>query len=425
LNPILLCTVGGSHEPIVAAIRELAPEHVVFFCSDDDPATARKGSYTQVLGTGMCIKGSAGDERPTLPNIPAQAGLGPEACTVERVPADDLDRAYERMCKAMVEIASTFPDARLVADYTGGTKSMTAALVLAALAHENVELQLVTGSRSDLVKVSSGSERPAPAAVEGLRVSHALSLHVSAWRVFSYGVAAAGLARCKSPVDRELRARLDRARELSHAFDAWDRFDHPSALQTMRRYGAIVGPRLPEHYGALRILAGTESARREGLRIWDLWLNALRRARAGRYDDAVARVYRVIEWTAQWVLHTSAALSTADLPPDVAEPGLTTTSWDGKNQAGLYAGWRLVERHTSGAAARFFAGERQALLHHLEARNLSILAHGFRPIEAASWAPLHGWMEARFVPALREELAAAGQGEVFAQLPDEYPWHET
>ncbi len=38
-SPILLCTVGGSHQPILTAIRERRPAFVLFFCTDKDPGT--------------------------------------------------------------------------------------------------------------------------------------------------------------------------------------------------------------------------------------------------------------------------------------------------------------------------------------------------------------------------------------------------
>ena len=41
----------------------------------------------------------------------------------------------------------------------------------------------------------------------------------------------------------------------------------------------------------------------------DLWRNAERRAVQGRYDDAVARCYRMVEWTAQWLLRTRCNVS--------------------------------------------------------------------------------------------------------------------
>lgn len=419
---ILLVTVGGSHEPVVTAVRALSPDYVVFLCSEDNLATGRRGSYTQIEGAGNCIKAKPEDPRPTLPNIPAQAGLEAGRYRVERVSADDLDGAFASICRSIAQLAAEFPEARIVADYTGGTKTMTAALVAAALESERAELQLVTGSRADLVKVRAGTERPVLAGVERLRLSRAMALHLAAWSNYGYDVAARGLEKLPQPGDAGLRAKLNRACDLSKALAAWDRFDHAAALALLEPYAPVVAPAIPDQYAVLQLLAKSDSQRREGLQIWDLWLNALRRAAAGRYDDALARAYRMLEWTAQWILKRKAGLDTADLPPDKVRAELAVPNRDGKLQAGLFAAWQLVGMHTRGPAAQFFEAEREALRARLLARNASILAHGYSPIGAPGWDAMMSWLEERFLPMLREEIEALRPKGVFAQLPATYLW---
>lgn len=145
-NKVLICTVGGSHEPIVTALRNGRPDHVIFVCSEKDPATGRPGSEEQILRPDNIIKARPDDAKPTLPNIPAQAGLPQEQFEVLLVPADDLDAAFAAIHTALHGLRSRFPDAHVIADYTGGTKTMSSALVIAAL-ESGIELQLVTGSR--------------------------------------------------------------------------------------------------------------------------------------------------------------------------------------------------------------------------------------------------------------------------------------
>ncbi|MEZ5581392.1 MAG: hypothetical protein R3F37_00100 [Candidatus Competibacteraceae bacterium] len=139
---ILLCTVGGSHEPILTAIRATSPNYVCFICSGKDPATGKPGSDTQILGKGNIIKKSFTDDRPTLPNIPTQAGLNADQFEVIEVLADDLGQAFEQISTALLKLSHRFPEGRFLADYTGGTKTMTVALVTAALESDAVELQL-------------------------------------------------------------------------------------------------------------------------------------------------------------------------------------------------------------------------------------------------------------------------------------------
>ena len=146
-STILLCTVGGSHQPILTAISATAAHFVCFFCSGSDPATGQAGSIRQVTGKGNVIKAQPGDSGATLSNIPTQAGLGDGSFESREVPADDLDGCVAVMQGAIAELAKRFPEARFVADYTGGTKTMTAALVCAALESDGIGLQLIAGAR--------------------------------------------------------------------------------------------------------------------------------------------------------------------------------------------------------------------------------------------------------------------------------------
>ena len=236
-HPILLCTVGGSHQPIVKSIRSIGSAYVCFFCTDNDPETGKQGSLSQVTGTGNVIKASRCDTRPTLPNIPRQAGLDEDRFEHRIVPADDLDGAVIAMRGAIAALAARFPAARFVADYTGGTKTMTAALVCVALERDDVDLQLVTGARPDLDRVADGTEQPMTASVARLRLDRAMAPYLAAWRRYAYDEAAAGLScfcadlRIRIAADAPDRARLGLARVLSQALARWDDFDHAGALQ--------------------------------------------------------------------------------------------------------------------------------------------------------------------------------------------------
>ncbi len=172
-STVLICTVGGSHQPIVTAIGEIQPDFVSFLCTDRDPATGQPGSRLQVEGEGPVIKAHPADPAPTLPNIPVQAGLPDGAWEVRPVPADALDGVAEAAAEALAGLRRRFPEARRVADYTGGTKTMTAGLVLAALDEPDVELRLVTGPRADLVRVHDGAQGSAASLLDHLEIRNA------------------------------------------------------------------------------------------------------------------------------------------------------------------------------------------------------------------------------------------------------------
>ncbi|MEA3275567.1 MAG: TIGR02710 family CRISPR-associated CARF protein [Pseudomonadota bacterium] len=421
---VLVCTVGGSHQPILTALRELRPDFVLFLCTGKDPATGRPGSVSQITGKGKPVEQQGDDGTiEKLPNIPTQAGLPAERFAVREVPADDLDAAVAIILDAIADLLKRFPDAAFVADYTGGTKTMTAALVMAALESEGVDLQLVTGAREDLVRVHDGSQYGFAVGTEGIRLRRAMAPYLSAWARFAYGEAAQGLAELGRPLDAQLRAELQIATDLSYAFDAWDRFDHPAAIQRLGPYRSRVGKTHARLLTFLECLAGTgENPRRAPARLWDLWLNAQRRARQGRYDDAVARVYRLLEWVAQWLLAGKGIL-TANIAHDQIPEGMQITpNRDGKLQAGLVNAWELVAHYVQGPAREFAIGERNRMRNHLLVRNGSILAHGETPVDGQAWRELDGWVQETLLPVLTEESVKVGLRVQPPQLPDSRCW---
>lgn len=165
----------------------------------------------------------------------------------------------------------------------------------------------------------------------------------------------------------------------------------------------------------------TEDAAQEPARLFDLWRNAQRRAAQGRYDDAVARVYRLLEWSAQWLLRSRCGIDTSDVLPEQAPPDMRLTpNSKGRIQIGLMVAWELLAHHRPNSpAGTFFQAERNALLNWLLMRNHSILGHGFRPVAETDWRKTAEWMEARLTPMLLQETAELRIKEMTPQLPDQ------
>ncbi|TXI42660.1 MAG: TIGR02710 family CRISPR-associated protein [Nitrosomonas sp.] len=419
MTQILILTVGGSHQPIVSAINDLRPDFVVFVCTDRDSATGQPGSRIQIEGKGNCIKVHHNDDKPTLPNIPMQVELNDDQFEVVLTQSDNLDRIYLDCSAAIDAIYRRFPRAQIVADYTGGTKSMSAGLVMAAVESPGIDLQLVTGSRADLIKVKDGSQYSDKTEFGQVRYRRLIEPYRQAWLRYAYSEALAGLVNLRPPSAQ--RDDYTRFRELSRAFAEWDNFDHKTALDILKQYA----PSLPENYkpylNAAMRLNHTKPEKREAARLLDLYLNAERRAIQGRYDDAIARAYRLIEWTAQWILETQCGIKTGDIKQEQLPDTLQLKSnRSGIIQAGLFDAWQLVKHKTNGAAARFIADQEKPLLNHLKTRNGSILAHGFSPIQVNEWRPIQAWLKVDFIPMLLEETSNVGIKDLPLQLPNQY-----
>jgi CRISPR-associated protein (TIGR02710 family) len=309
---ILICTVGGSHQPILTALRARQWERVVFVCT---PGAG---------GSAIMVEEAVG----TLPPIPVLAGLDPDGWELVTVPPDEPDAAFAVLVDKLRALARDLPGAEIVADFTGGTKSMSAALTLAAL-EAGAALQLVTGDRPDLVRVRDSTEQAIAVRTKRIAGAREFERLASGWSRYAYQEAAEGFAALWNDLKTEGLSReelrpLTRAKELSQAFAAWDSFDHKGAFGCLRnsRYdGMTIGGR-SDWRDLAAALVREQSSPWTALHLRDLWRNAQRCAARGRHDDAVARLYRLWEGIAQWLLWADFRLDTA-----MVETGLKR-SWD-------------------------------------------------------------------------------------------------
>ena len=223
---VLVVTVGGSHEPILAAIVHANAEFVVFVCSNDDRLSGTKGSYSQIEGKGKIIKAARSDDKPTLGNIPSIAGLRADSFRVVVVDADELQESYRTIAILLDELAIEFRE--VICDYTGGTKSMTAALVMAAVQNDKVQLQVVAGTRTNLERVQTANQFVETAWVGRARFMNQMRYALGFWKSYEYSSSLSHLEMMR-PVNADDKDAHRRALTACRAFVAWDVFDHHDA----------------------------------------------------------------------------------------------------------------------------------------------------------------------------------------------------
>lgn len=419
-SSVLICTVGGSPEPILTAIRDLRPSRVVFVCS-----SGPKSSRPQVEGDGE------------KPGIAAEAGLASGSWRIVEVPPDDPDAVFLTVQREIEEFGGQASPGRIVVDFTGGTKSMSVGAALAALA-TGADLTLTTGERRDLIKVTSGTERATPVDFRGVTARFALERAEDAWRRFAYADAAELLGHAHreltlaADVPQSVRKLCDRVGRLlaaSRMFEAWDRFDHHEARYLWKTGRLeLLGGMKP--YG--EALAVLDSDDREPLVLLDLWHNAERRAKRHRFDDALARLYRLVEWTAQYILRNEHGFETARFDPSRLPEGELRTRLaaragrDGSVPVGLFDALavlrtlspdhpftRRLQQPLAGVAPL------TRLQQWIERRNRSILAHGFTPVDETLWREAHDWVNSFWLQWLSDELASRNQD--LPQFPQTFP----
>lgn len=404
MKKILILSVGGSCAPLINAIKGADADFVYFFCSKGD-----KGSAITVDGSGD----PCGDKRQTqcpecghkyyLGNpkgkaIVVQAGLDPSKYEVVTVDdPDDLNECHSKLLELERKIRQTHGDTcKVVANYTGGTKTMSVAIVLAGLLTEAWELSLNVAPRSDIIKVTGGD---VPVAIDKWRIfcQNQLEFVRKSLRGFDYSSATSLISEMLSrPLERSLRTQLIEASQICQAFEQWDKFQHDNALRLLETYGE----RYSQHIIVLkRILAKTRSTGYEI--VGDLLNNAARKAHRKHYDDAVARLYRAMELFAQVRLLeitvkdqrkrkqrlkqvSGFPLELSDLPEELQKEYETWVKNANKLLLGLREDYELLLK-LDDPLGREFKKRENKILTALNRRNLSIGAHGLTPLEERAY----------------------------------------
>jgi CRISPR-associated protein (TIGR02710 family) len=394
---ILLITVGGSHQPIVTAIRELQPDRVVFLCSD-----GAKGSKSQVIGSGTPCEVRRGTEViEKLPNIPTQVGLGdkfqPDRDVVLIEEPDDLSECYLKASLCIQNIQQNLSDAQVMADYTGGTKSMSIGLAMASVDYQ-ITLYVTTAVRTNIIKVERG-ELTGQASVAPVVAQRTIEQFLPIFlQQYNYPAAIAQLKRLLSSMalPSDIKRQIQTLYACCSGLDAWDRFEHRDALELLEpqmknpviRNIVLFLKRVINSRGQIDEKFdsnnGTEGHGYEIVQ--DLILNAERRAEQQRYDDAVGRLYRALELLAQIRLLKAYGIKTGDIDLEKLPENLRTeyekkrSPGKGKIQIASRSSYELLTKLSDDPIGKIYLENANKIINALEVRNNSLFAHGFKPI---------------------------------------------
>lgn len=382
-STLLICTVGGSPEPVVAALKQWRPLRVRFVHT---PQT--KGDIDAKIVPAARSEG---------------LDLDPGRYDPFELPdGQDLASCLDRLRQLTPEVGEWVargPGFQVVVDFTGGTKCMSASIGLQASRWPCL-FSYVGGSertKDGVGVVVSGAEKIVHQANPWDALGHqAVEDFVVLFdqRAFVAAAKVAGVA--KTRVSRPDRKReIAVLEQLAKAFDAWDRFDHQSSSATFDNVAksandlrAVLGPaqgnqvldsvrRLANHLGEL-----CRAAPPSRHHVLDLLANAKRRKDEGRVDDAVARLYRTIEAVAQVALKESHGIeSTEKVPldrvPESLRPEWASRAKDGVVALGLQDAYALLASLNDPLGEKFRSAALNGTKSPLAARNRSILAHGF------------------------------------------------
>ncbi len=386
---LLICTVGGTPEAVIAAIKGSQAEKVIFITSPETRGDVKAQVIPALTNEGVALREAQYD--------------------YFQVPdAQDFTGCVERLRELGEQVdqwRARGIDHTVIVDFTGGTKCMSASLALVAR-QWHCGFSYIGGeqrNKGGVGVVVSGKEKimhfQNPWDALGYQAVEDAALLFDQG---NYEAAEQILERALPVVHRpDVKLELNTFRSLCQAYLEWDRFQHKKAdsvLAEVQKNANHLRHLFPNSAPDVlekvtlhrRFLQDMLKSRVSRFTLVDLCANARRCASKGRYDDAVARLYRVVEASAQFKLHAKYGLYCCDAGmPDFSKldlrkvPEPLRKEWsprcreDGTISLGLQDNYRLLALLKDELAVRF---EEFRVKENLSARNRSILAHGFEPV---------------------------------------------
>jgi len=301
---------------------------------------------------------------------------------------DDVQATYKALQPKMSMLRAEYEV--LVVDYTSGTKAMTAALAILAALSEANELSYITGLRKNGV-VQPGTEQIRPIRPYFISAEQKLKTAIGFFNKAQYSTAAAILKEITKVRDPEICGKVEPILSLAEAYNLWDKFQHVEAFKKLRKIKMEELDHNKRFLGELTSRLRQEKEPEPHL-IADLLNNAKRRAeKEGKYDDAVARLYRTIELIAQYRLKTKYGIEASSCPREML-PTTLKEKWKipqeiEKLKIDLQKAYELLEAKGDKLGAKFV--QDKSLQNLLTKRNTSILAHGLTPVTKETWQKLY------------------------------------
>ena len=307
-----------------------------------------------------------------LPIVVGKTGNDYEVCEIDD--PDDINLIFKKLEPLFQKFRRQYHE--LIVDYTSGTKSMTGALCVLGSLYEANSLSYVTGERNRGIVVK-GTEKHLSINPYYITISRRFTEAISMFNKCQFEACITILSRItdETPLPEIVRKVID-LKFSAEAYSLWDRFEHNNAFVKVK---SVVNPALNNNKAFLGKL--TSSPDKEKFLIADLLNNASRRGDLEqKYDDAVARLYRTIEFIAQYRLKKYGITATDNvlrkqIPPEFQKEFIFQND---KTQLALKNAWRLLDILGDKLGHNIPADKK--LQNVLRKRNYSILAHGFEPV---------------------------------------------
>ncbi len=363
MKRILFMTVGtgiGSNSErtkrlshgLLTSIEHYKPDTIVFFGSEDSKETIE------------CLKEQYNEK------------MGEKLRNYKFVKIKDIDDFYECYTKIEKEMKKK-KDSEIIVDYTSGTKTMTTSAAICCMLYQK-KLTLVAGRRGENGIVIPGTEAPREQNLFAAYDKYLLDKVREAFNSYRFREAMDYLKHIVMLEEKGVYKKFIQGYEL------WDKFDHMKARNLLEDIKEVP-PKNKEFLGKLTSSMNLEDHKKKNkckFLVADLLNNAKRRFKEKKYEDAVARLYRIMELLAQCRLNEKFGINTSNvkiekIPPHIQNKVKLKNNKE-KIKIGLQKSFELL-KYMGDELGKKYAKDKE-IKNLLKRRNESILAHGLKPI---------------------------------------------
>lgn len=262
---------------LVFLIREENPDNIVFFTTD----LSSKYTWNYIKEI------YRNEEGHKLKNY----------ATIRINDIDDFDEIYRKMNKQFEKYKG-----KIKIDYTSGTKTMTMAACIAATVNQ-CELIFVSGERNEKSIIEESSRFVKKQDLNEVFKTRLFKEIKDLFNNYRFNQGLDKLEAVHIEGDEELEYLKMGYELLFVTYKHFDDFNHKEAFEKFSTGFYIDFPdlknQLKRNYKSLHILNDPQHERYNFYILGSLMNNAFRRAEEGKYDDAIARLYRTIELISQ------------------------------------------------------------------------------------------------------------------------------
>ncbi|MDR3222229.1 MAG: TIGR02710 family CRISPR-associated protein [Methanobrevibacter sp.] len=304
---------------------------------------------------------------------------------------NNLSNCFETIEKELLKYDSTDI---IKCDYTSGTKTMSVAVAICATIYNKV-LVLVSGTRDETNLVCQGTEEQMRQNL--FRVYDKLTLD-KVKEFFNnnrFESAKTFLDEIKILDNKKIYS------DLIEFYNHWDKFNHEEVAsidfskESLENFPEMK-LQIQNNLKSLNIInlkekiEGNKTKNEHKLRCYyvlaDILNNADRRAIEGKYDDAIARLYRSLELIAQIKLKKGYHLKTSNIDIEKVKKNCTDAQYINSLKQkkaynniklGLNEAFKLLNMMNNDLGNEFKKSEKK-IKNILSHRNMSILAHGLK-----------------------------------------------